>query len=184
MEKLNIPVLLLLLALLCPLHAQDYFAGLNIDPTLISQANLAINTLKKSLYLNFNCDPIQFQSFPFGASSPLSFLQSYQNYAFQGLTGFNGGFSGANPRVNCQNSRQRGTVLFTVYQQVVTVTTLLQTIKSYVIEYNNVIIGSNNTVVGDNNFVIGSNNSFTGSNDWVFASDYLSTDPQNGVLII
>jgi hypothetical protein len=39
-------------------------------------------------------------------------------------------------------------------------------------------------VVGDDNFVIGSNNSFIGNNDWVFASDYISTDPQNGVLVI
>jgi hypothetical protein len=132
MEAFKLASLLILLSLLCPAYTQDYFAELNIDPTLISQTSIAINTLKNSLYLNFNCDPTQFQSLPFGAS-PLSFLQSYQNYPFQGLSGFNGGFSGANPRVNCQNSRQRGAVLFTIYQQVVTVTTLLQTIKSYLI---------------------------------------------------
>lgn len=86
--------------------------------------------------------------------------------------------------MNCHSVKQRGVVLFTIYQQVVTVTALLQTIKSYLVEYNNVIIGSDNTVVGDNNFVIGSNNSFIGNNDWVFASDYISTDPQNGVLVI
>lgn len=32
--------------------------------------------------------------------------------------------------------------------------------------------------------MIGSNNSLVGNNDWVFASDYQSTDPQNGVLIL
>jgi len=62
--------------------------------------------------------------------------------------------------------------------------TLLQTIKSYLVEYNNVIIGSNNTVSGNDNFVVGSNDSLAGNNNWVFASDYQSVDPQNGVLFI
>jgi hypothetical protein len=32
--------------------------------------------------------------------------------------------------------------------------------------------------------VVGSKNSLVGNNDWVFASDYLSTNPSEGVLII
>ena len=47
-----------------------------------------------------------------------------------------------------------------------------------------VLIGDNNTVIGANNFVIGSNDSLIGDNSWVFASDYQSADPQNGVLVI
>lgn len=96
MEAFKIPALLLLLSILSPAYTQNYFAGLNLDPTLISQTNIAINTLKNSLYLNFDCNPAQFQALPFGASSPstspLSFMHSYQNYTLQGLSGFNGGF--------------------------------------------------------------------------------------------
>jgi hypothetical protein len=57
-------------------------------------------------------------------------------------------------------------------------------VKSYIIQYNNVILGNDNEVDGTSNVVIGSRNSLTGSNDWVFASDYHSADPQEGVLII
>jgi hypothetical protein len=61
---------------------------------------------------------------------------------------------------------------------------MLQKVKSYLTQYNNIIIGNNNTINGTNNLVIGSKNSLNGSNDWVFTSDYQSTDTLNGVLII
>jgi hypothetical protein len=61
---------------------------------------------------------------------------------------------------------------------------LLELVKSYLVQYNNIGIGSHNTVDGDNITVIGSSNSLTGSNDWVFDSEFESTNPQNGVLII
>jgi len=61
---------------------------------------------------------------------------------------------------------------------------LLSLVKNYIIQYNNVIIGNNNVVNGSGNIIIGSHNSLTGSNDWVFASDYQSTNPEDGVLVI
>jgi hypothetical protein len=57
-------------------------------------------------------------------------------------------------------------------------------VKSYILQYNNIIVGNSNAVNGSSNVVIGSRNSLTGSNDWVFASDYHSTNPSEGVLII
>lgn len=71
-----------------------------------------------------------------------------------------------------------------MYKKALKVSELLAKIKTYVLQYNNVIVGNSNTVIGNANVVIGSRNSLTGNNDWVFASDYKSTDPQTGVLII
>lgn len=64
------------------------------------------------------------------------------------------------------------------------VSELLTKVKAYIMQYNNVILGNGNAVNGSGNVVIGSRNSLTGNNDWVFASDYQSTNPQEGVLIL
>lgn len=77
-----------------------------------------------------------------------------------------------------------GAVFYSTYQKVVRVIDLLQKVRSQLIQYNNIIIGSENTVLGSNNMVIGSKDSFQGNNNWVFTSDYQSTDPLNGVLIL
>lgn len=71
-----------------------------------------------------------------------------------------------------------------MYKKTLRVSELLAKVKTYILQYNNIIVGNNNAVNGNSNVVIGSRNSFTGNNDWVFASDYQSTDPQTGVLII
>lgn len=71
-----------------------------------------------------------------------------------------------------------------MYKKTLKVSELLAKVKVYILQYNNIIVGNNNAVNGSANVVIGSRNSFTGNNDWVFASDYQSTDPQSGVLII
>ena len=83
----------------------------------------------------------------------------------------------------CQNS-QRGGVGGLLYQKVLCVANLLQKVRNYLIQYNNIIIGEENAVNGSNNIVIGSRNSLTGNNYWVFASDYESPSVQNGVLIL
>lgn len=179
MEKSSLSSFLLIL-LFCSLNGQtdDYFAGLNLDPTLVQQTNIAISTLKNSLYLNLNCNPPQPSSMPFGTGFASSFLQNgFQSMQLQGGYGWANPFVGMQPQISCQNIYTRRAVLNSLYQQIVTVTTLLQTVKSYLLQYNNIIVGGNNTVAGNDNFVIGSNNSLTGSNDWVFASDYKSTDP-------
>lgn len=191
MEKNSTSKLILLLLLATIINTQDYFAGLNIDPTLISQANIAITTLKNSLYLNFNCNPSDVAILtPLSSSLPVdsSFLSAADNgfstFQYQGFNSLGQTFTASPPQIICKYGTQRRAIIFTIYQQIITVTTLLQTIKSYLLEYNNIVIGNNNTVIGNDDFVIGSNNSIVGNNDWVFASNYQSTDPQNGVLII
>ncbi len=81
-------------------------------------------------------------------------------------------------------NNQRNNIFYTIQQKVIIVSNLLLRVRSYLIQYNNIIIGSNNVVNGSDNLVIGSRNSLTGNNQWVFASDYRSQDPQNGVLIL
>lgn len=71
-----------------------------------------------------------------------------------------------------------------LYQKVLCVANLLQRVRNYLIQYNNIIIGEQNSIQGENNVVIGSRNSLTGNNYWVFASDYQSPTVQNGVLIL
>ena len=171
---------------LCFAHSQDYFAGLNIDPILVNSTNNAINILKTSLSRNFDCQQQmpQFGPLPnvnlFGGRF-LQFLQ--QSYQYKNFFGF-GGYAATQPSITCASSPFRNTVFQQIYQQVIDVTQLLQKVKSWLIQYNNVVIGNNNTVNGTDNVVIGSSNSLTGSNDWVFTSNYQSTDPTNGVLII
>lgn len=71
-----------------------------------------------------------------------------------------------------------------IYKKVSRVAELLEEVKKYLLKYNNVIIGSDNFVNGSGNVIIGSRDSLTGNNNWVFASDYQSTNPEDGVLII
>lgn len=175
-----------LLVLICLAHSQDYFSGLNIDPVLVNKTNNAINLLKNSLYRNFNCQ----QQMPmFGPQPNVNllggrFLQFFQqNYQFKNFNGFNG-YTATQPSITCAYSNFRNGIFQDIYQQVVDVTQLLQQVKGWLIQYDNVIIGDNNTVIGSDNIVIGSSNSLTGSNDWVFASNYQSANPTNGVLII
>jgi hypothetical protein len=71
-----------------------------------------------------------------------------------------------------------------LYKKTLLVSELLNNVKQYILQFNNIIIGEKNTVTGRSNVVIGSRNSLSGNNDWVFASDYHSTNPSEGVLII
>jgi hypothetical protein len=183
MEQTKMCFTLLLLALAVVTRADNYFTGLNIDAQLLCNTNDAINDLEKTLNANMNCEPEPVRSSWAGNLRGFRFLeQRYSHFQFKGIRGFDG-YNGGRPNMVCQYSQRNGMAL-SIYQKIVNVVALLQKVRNYLIQYNNIIIGSGNAVTGSNNLVIGSRNSFTGSNYWVFASDYESSSTQNGVLII
>jgi hypothetical protein len=184
MENIKLTFLFLLLAMMVIIKGDNYFADLNIDPNLLNQANLAMTDLKNTLEQNLNCQPQNNGLLPGLNLVGLSFLQQiFQHYPLKGLCGLQG-YDATYPKFTWKQTGQNSLIFSTIYKQVITVSEVLQKVRNYLIQYNNIIIGNNNTVSGNNDIIIGSKNNLKGDNDWVFASDYQSNDPQNGVLII
>lgn len=46
------------------------------------------------------------------------------------------------------------------------------------------MVGKNNTVAGSGNVVIGSNDKLKGTSNWILTSNYVSSDVQDGVLVV
>jgi len=102
------------------------------------------------------------------------FVQKRQNKKLKRIH-YNNSFGYTQPNIKLSKSKKY--IASDLYKKVTLVAELLSQVKNYIIQYNNVIIGNNNVVNGSGNIIIGSQNSLTGSNDWVFASDYQSTNP-------
>ena len=194
MEK-SMKIIAIVLITLATANAQNYFAGLNIDQNLLNQANAAITDLSNILNANFNCQRrsrpptigvwpgFNLPGFNFLGGGRMLVDEPFEHhFNFKRLMGFQG-YSAFNPQIFCSNNL-RNNIFYTVQQKIIDVSNLLLQVRSYLIQYNNIIIGDNNLVNGSQNLVIGSRNSLTGNNQWVFASDYQSKDPQNGVLIL
>jgi hypothetical protein len=143
------------------IKGDNFFADLKIDQNLLNQANLAMTNLKNTLEHNLNCQPQNNGLLPglnlFGG---VSFLQQiFQHYSLKNLCGLQG-YDATYPKYTWQQTAQNCFIFSTIYQQVITVSELLQKVRNCLIQYNNIIIGSNNTVSGNKDIVIGSKNNF------------------------
>jgi hypothetical protein len=150
MENKAVSRFLMVLLMVAMVAGQNYFSGLNIDPILLRDTEVAINDLKYTLQKNLNCRPPPLNAF-------LGSILKTAFFPFKGIKGFPG-YNAVSPTVTCMTNV--GGVFYSIYQKVVRVVDLLQKVRSQLIQYNNIIVGSGNTVVGSNNMVIGSKDSF------------------------
>lgn len=128
MENTQLSKLLLMFSLILATLGQTNFAGLNIDPVLLSQADAAINDLKSALLKNFNCQP---------RYSLLGSIFGKTFFPFHSIMGFSG-FNGSPPQI----MYGQGSVYYSIYQKITKVINLLQQVRKCLIQYNNIIVGS------------------------------------------
>lgn len=57
MENIKMKTFIVIVMVIMTVRTENFFAGLNIDPALLGQANAAITDLKITLEKNFDCQP-------------------------------------------------------------------------------------------------------------------------------